>query len=133
MTELIQNILYILITSSGILLIKCIMNFINAKIDELQTEKEIKDNDLLNQYIDMVQQIVYNVVLTVTQTYVESLKKNGKFDDVAQAEAKSMALNMAKELISEEARNAVIIVYSDFDSYLSALIESYVKQTKTTN
>lgn len=133
MTELIQNILYIFITSAGFLLIKCVMTFINSKIDELQTEKEIKDNELLNQYIDMVQQIVYNVVLTVTQTYVESLKKHGKFDEKAQEEAKSMALNMAKELISEEARNAIIIVYSDFDSYLSALIESYVKQTKTTN
>lgn len=133
MTELIQNILYILITGAGVLLVKCIMNFINAKIDELQTEKEIKDNELLNQYIDMVQQIVYNVVLTVTQTYVESLKKQGNFNEEAQKYAKEMAIEMAKTLISEEAKAAIITVYTDFDAYLSNLIESIVKQTKTTN
>lgn len=133
MTELIQNILYILITSAGVLLIKCLMNFINAKIDELQTEKEIKDNELLNQYIDMVQQIVYDVVLSITQTYVETLKKQGKFDEEAQKYAKEMAVEMAKTLISEEAKNAIIIVYNDFDSYLASLIESVVKQSKTTN
>lgn len=133
MTELIQNILYILITSAGILLIKCLMSFINAKIDELQTEKEIKDNELLNQYIDMVQQIVYDVVLSITQTYVETLKKQGKFDEEAQKHSKEMAVEMAKTLISEEAKNAIITVYNDFDSYLASLIESIVKQSKTTN
>lgn len=133
MTELIQNILYILITSAGLLLIKCVMTFINSKIDELQTEKEIKDNELLNQYIDMVQQIVYDVVLMVSQTYVDSLKKSGNFNEDAQKQAKDMAIEMAKVLISEEARNAIITVYNDFDGYLESLIESVVKQNKITN
>lgn len=133
MTELIQNILYILITGVGVLLIKCSMNFINAKINELQTEKEIKDNELLNQYIDMVQQIVYDVVLMVSQTYVDSLKKSGNFNEEAQKQAKDMAIEMAKTLISEEAKNAIITVYNDFDNYLASLIESVVKQSKTTN
>lgn len=133
MTELIQNILYILITGVGVLLIKCLMNFINAKINELQTEKEIKDNELLNQYIDMVQQIVYDVVLMVSQTYVDSLKKSGNFNEEAQKQAKDMAIEMAKTLISEEAKNAIITVYNDFDNYLASLIESVVKQSKTIN
>lgn len=133
MKELIQNILYILITTSGVLLIKCLMNFINAKINELQTEKEIKDNELLNQYIDMVQQIVYDVVLMVSQTYVDSLKSSGSFNEEAQKQAKDMAIEMAKALISEEAKNAIITVYNDFDSYLASLIESVVKQSKATN
>lgn len=133
MTELIQNILYILITGVGVLLIKCLMNFINAKINALQTEKEIKDNELLNQYIDMVQQIVYDVVLMVSQTYVDSLKKSGNFNEEAQKQAKDMAIEMAKTLISEEAKNAIITVYNDFDNYLASLIESVVKQSKTTN
>lgn len=133
MTELIQNILYILITSAGVLLVKCLMNFINAKIDELQTEKEIKDNELLNQYIDMVQQVVYDVVLTVSQVYVDSLKSSNSFDKEAQNKAKEMAVEMATTLISEEAKKAIITVYGDVDAYLSSLIESIVKQSKTTN
>lgn len=133
MTELIQDILYILITSVGVLLVKCIMDFLNKKIDELQTEKEIKDIELLNKYIDMTQQIVYDVVLSITQTYVESLKKQGNFNEEAQKHAKDMAVEMAKALISEEAKSAIITVYNDFDQYLASLIESIVKQSKTTN
>lgn len=133
MTELIQNILYILITSAGVLLVKCLMDFINAKINELQTEKEIKDNELLNQYIDMVQQVVYDVVLTVSQVYVDSLKSSNSFDKEAQNKAKEMAVEMATTLISEEAKKAIITVYGDVDAYLSSLIESIVKQSKTTN
>ena len=131
MTELIQNILYILITASGVLLIKCLMNFINSKIDELQIEKEIKDNELLNQYIDTAQQVVYDVVLMVTQTYVENLKQHGNFTKEAQKHAKEMALETAKALISEEAKNAIIVVYGDLDLYLSNLLESIVNQNKT--
>ena len=133
MTEFIQNILYILITSSGILLIKCIMDFINVKIDEMQTEKEIKDNELLNQYINTVQQIVYDVVLNVSQVYVDSLKSSGNFNEEAQKYAKEMAIEMAKSLISKEAKKAIVSVYGDLDKYLSTQIESMVKQSKATN
>ena len=132
MTELIQNILYILITSAGILLIKCLMEFINAKIDEIQKDKNIEDKEQLNKYVDMVQQIVTNVVLSVSQTLVDSLKLSGTFDKEAQKKAKEMAIDMAKQLITEEAKNAIEVLYGDFDIYLDVLIESYVKQTKTT-
>lgn len=132
MAEFIQELLYILITGVGVLLVKCLIKFINKKIDELQIEKEIKDNELLNQYIDTVQQVVYDVVLMVTQTYVENLKQHGNFDKEAQKHAKEMALETAKALISEEAKNAIITVYGDLDLYLSNLLESIVNQNKTT-
>ena len=133
MTELIQNILYILITSAGVLLVKCLMEFLNAKIDEIQKDKNFEDKEQLNKYVDMVQQIVTNVVLSVSQTLVDSLKSSGSFNEEAQKQAKEMAIDMAKKLITEEARNAIEVLYGDFDTYLDVLIESYVKQTKTTN
>lgn len=130
MTEYIQNILYILITASGVLLVKCLMNFINKKIDEMQVEKEIKNNELLNQYIDTAQQVIYDVVLMVTQTYVENLKQHNNFSEEAQKQAKEMALETAKALISEEVKNAIITVYGDFDEYICTQIESIVNQSK---
>ena len=133
MTELIQNILYILITSSGILLIKCLMAFINAKIDEIQKEKNLDEKEQLNKYVDMVQQIVTNVVLSVSQTLVDSLKSSGSFNEEAQQKAKEMAIDMAKQLITQEARNAIEVLYGDFDVYLDVLIEAMVKQSKATN
>ena len=132
MLELIQDLLYIAITGAGVLLVKKLLDFFSEKIDEAQTNKEIKDNELVNQYIDMAQKIVYDVVLSVTQTYVESLKKNGNFNEEAQKQAKDMALATAKTLIPYEAKKAIVNVYNDIDLYLSSMIESVVKQTKET-
>lgn len=131
MLEILQDILYAVITGFGVLLVRELLNFIGEKVDEMQTNKKIKDNELLNQYIDNAQQIVYDVVLMVTQTYVENLKKHGNFDEEAQKQAKEMAIITAKSLISLEARNAIVSVYNDYDKYLENLIESIVKQNKT--
>lgn len=132
MAELIQDILYIIITSAGLLLVRELMDFISAKVDEVQTNKEIKNNELMNQYIDMAQQVVYDVVLSVSQTYTETLKKQGNFNKEAQEKAKEMAMNTAKTLISYEAKKAIIDIYGNLDEYLSTQIESLVKQTKET-
>lgn len=131
MLEILQDILYAVITGFGVLLVRELLNFIGEKVDEMQTNKEIKDNELLNQYIDMVQQIVYDVVLSVSQVYVDSLKNSKSFNEEAQKHAKEMALTTAKSLISVEARKAISNAYGDIDLYLSALIESAVRQTKT--
>lgn len=133
MAELIQDILYIIITSAGVLLVRELMDFISAKVDEVQTNKEIKNNELMNQYIDMVQQVVYDVVLSVSQTYVDSLKGSKSFNEEAQKQAKDMAITTAKTLMSYETKKVISEVYGDVDLYLSNLIESIVKQTKSQN
>ena len=66
------------------------------------------------------------------QVYVESLKKQGKFDEAAQEEAKNKAVETAKALISEESKNAIILLYNDFDVYLDANIEALVNANKST-
>ena len=129
--QVLQNMLYVAITGFGVLLVRELLNFIGEKVDEIQANKKIKDNELLNQYIDTVQQIVYDVVLTVSQTYVDSLKDSQSFDEQAQKQAKQMAITTAKSLISYEAQEAIIKVYGNMDLYISNLIESMVKQSKT--
>lgn len=129
--QVLQNMLYVAITGFGVLLVRELLNFIGEKVDEIQANKKIKDNELLNQYIDTVQQIVYDVVLTVSQTYVDSLKGSQSFDEQAQKQAKQMAITTAKSLISYEAQEAIIKVYGNMDLYISNLIESMVKQSKT--
>lgn len=130
MKNVLENICYILISGCGIALARYICLLVNKKVDELQVNTEIKEHEKLNQYINSAQEVISNAVLTVTQTYVESLKKSGNFTKEAQIEAKNRATTIAKELITEECKNAIIIVYADFDKFLDSTIESLVQLNK---
>ena len=130
MENILLDIIYILITGVGIVLTKYIVDLLNTKINEAQTNTKIADYDVLNKYIDSAQEIISNIVLSVSQTYVDSLKSSGKFDKESQAIAKNKAVELAKNMITEESKNAIIILYGDFDAYLDNIIESCVKKNK---
>lgn len=132
--EMLQNILnillYVIITGAGVVIINEVMDFINAKIDEIQTNTQISKYDGLNRVIDQVQIVVTTVVQSVNQTFVDDLKKAKKFTKESATEAKNKALEMAKELITEETANAIEQVYGNIDIYLDSLIENTVKELK---
>lgn len=131
MNEALQNILYVLITGVSLVVVKEILRLLNKKIDEAQASSEMIKNETLNSYIDHVQRIINDVVLSVSQVYVDELKKHGEFTSEAQIEAKNKAIEMARKLISEESKSMIILVYGDFDAYLNTMIESLVAQHKT--
>ena len=130
--DIVRDILYILITGCGVAVAKYLVGFINKQIDKTQVDTDIKNNEKLNQYVDSAQKVISNVVLTMNQTMVDSLKNSGKFDKTAQEEAKNKAVEMAKQLISEESKKAIIILYNDFDVYLNTALESAVNANKIT-
>lgn len=131
MGEILRDILYIVISGCGIALAKYLVDFINEKINSLQVDTDIKEHDQLNKYIDDAQKVISNIVLSISQTYVETLKSKGEFTPEAQKEAKEKAMTLAEDMISEESKNAIIIVYNDFDKYLDAAVESLVNQNKS--
>lgn len=130
MEEVIRDILYILITGCGIAITKYIVDLVNKKINEIQVNTQISEYDQLNKYIDNAQDAISRVVLTLSQTVVDGLKKNNSFTKEAQEQVKQEAIDMAKKLITEEAKNAIIQVYGDFDVFLNSCIESMVKENK---
>jgi hypothetical protein len=130
MNDVIKNIIYIILTGAGIAIVKEILTFINKKVDEIQAHTDVINYQKINQYVDKAQEIINNAVLTVSQTYVDTLKKNGNFDEASQEEAKNKAIEIANKLITEESKKAIIILYGDFDTYLDSMIESIVKQNK---
>lgn len=131
MVEILKDILYIVISGCGIALAKYLVDFINEKINEVQVNTDIKEHDQLNKYIDDAQKVISNIVLSISQTYVETLKSKGEFTPEAQKEAKEKAITLAEDMISEESKNAIIIVYNDFNKYLDATVESFVNQNKS--
>ena len=57
-----------------------LIKWINAKSNELQAKT---DNNILDKYINMLSQTITQCVIATNQTYVETLKKQGKFDGEA--------------------------------------------------
>lgn len=126
----IQDVLYLIITGILPLLITYGILFLKVKIKEQEKNLE---NDQLVKYIDAATDAISKAVLTVNQTYVDSLKKQGKFDDEAAKTAKQMAIDKAKALITENSKTAIETLYSDFEAYLNDAIEELVRENKITN
>lgn len=130
MRDILYNMMYIIITGCGVAVAKYIVDFINKKINEIQVNTEISKYDKLNKYVDDAQDAIAKAVLTVSQVYVDSLKNSNSFTPEAQKEAKNKAIEIAKELITEETKNAILTLYKDYDAFLDATIEAFVKQNK---
>lgn len=99
-----------------------------VKIKEQATKLE---DEQLERYINAATDIVGQVVLDVNQTFVDSLKKSGAFTEEAAIEAKNLAVEKCKKLISENSKQAIEIMYNDFELYLNTKIEELVRENKS--
>jgi hypothetical protein len=117
--EMLQNILYFVI----IILLPIITKYITNWLNNLNLNTQ---NVILNSYIEKAQDIVTDVVISVNQTYVDSLKKSGNFTKEAQTIAFNTAKNTAIQLMSEDIKQALETVYGSLDTYLETIIETTV-------
>lgn len=115
-----------LIPLLGVLTTYLVM-FLKAKSQELQ---EKVDNDLADKYIQMLTDTICVCVIATNQTYVESLKKQGKFDKEAQQKAFEMTLESVLSILSDEAKEYLTVIYGDLNNYIMQLIEAQVNQNK---
>ena len=95
-------------------------SFLNSKI---------KDKKLV-QYMTAITEIVMSSVQTVSQTFVDTLKKNGKFDEQAQNEAKERALTIIKSQLTPELTNYITENFGDITNYLTTQIEATIYNLK---
>jgi hypothetical protein len=125
-----QVLLYVLITGGGTLIIKKLFGFLNTKIDEAQKNSKLADNEMINKLIDNAQITVTQVVSSIAQTYVDSLKSSGEFNKETATIAKDTAIAKATELLSNEAVSAIETVHGNFSDWLDISIEAAVKALK---
>lgn len=86
-------------------------------------------NDRINKYVDKAANVVNQIVDFVNQTYVDGLKKEGKFDKEQQKVAFEMSKDYAMRLINEESKKACIELFGDFELWLNSMIESSVRSS----
>jgi hypothetical protein len=95
----------------------------NAAIDA-------SDNDYIDAIIERVGTLVIDVVTETTQTYVEGLKKDGKFNLEEQGIAFNMSYNKLNELINDEYKSVLEEVFGNLQGYLTSKIESTIGLSK---
>ena len=129
-SEVLNYCLYIVLTVILPVVATYAVNLINAKIKESTIIEEATKNENVSNLVKDALSNVMDAVLYVNQTFVDTLKKKGEFTEEAWDEAKKTAYNAAIETISEESKNAVIMMYGSFDKWLQLKIESSVNMAK---
>lgn len=127
LTNLVYNLLLVIIPVLAIF----IGNAIKYGTNLMQTKNKKETGEIINKYIDIANKIVIDVVDYVAQTFVDSLKKEGKFDLDAQRAAYEEAENRILELLTPELKKVIDSIYGDVDIWLSTQIEAEVKRRKT--
>ena len=105
-----------------------LVRYINAK---MKTLADTANDERQKKYIEMLNNTITDCVIATTQTYVDTLKKQGKFDKEAQEQAFLMTFNAVSGLLTEESKKYLNEAIEDLDLYIKQKIESEVNINKT--
>ena len=103
------------------------VKWINAQANNLKNKT---DNDILDKYLEMLANTISKCVIATNQTYVESLKKEGKFDAEAQKVAFEKTYDAIMSIISIDMVEYLTEFVGDFETFLMQSIEAEVNANK---
>lgn len=112
----IEDILYVIITMAVPLVLRYISQLVSAKVANTKYENAVND--------------VYSAVEFVNQTFVDSLKQSGSFDNEAKIIAFEKAKTAALEIMADSTRKWLEKSFIDLDSWFTVQIEAAVKGVK---
>jgi hypothetical protein len=126
-----QDTLNIIIATVILPLLTVLVGYVVAFIGK--KSKEIQENTqsaIAKKYIDFAEKTVIQVVDKIFQTYVDTLKDKGEWNEETAQIAYSMAKMEVLKLLTTQARDAITMMYSDLDAWLETQIEYNVKVIK---
>ena len=104
-----------------------LVKYIQVKMDEIQLQTE---NALVDKYLSMLTSTITECVIATNQTYVDALKKEGKFDLEAQKKAFEMTRDAVMLILTDEAQEYLSSAVGDLNLYITQQIEAAVKVEK---
>lgn len=126
--EIITQIFWLCIIPLLGILTKYLVDFLKSKKQEIIDKV---DNDTADKYINMIFETVETCVIATNQTYVDSLKASGTFDEAAQKEAFNRTLNAILAILTDDCKEYIVELTGDLQTYLTTLIEAQVNKNKT--
>lgn len=103
------------------------VKLINAKAAEIASASK---NEIQKKYIEMLNDTITSCVIATTQTYVDALKKQSKFDIEAQKIAFTMTYDSVVKLLTDEATEYLNEAVGDLSLYITQKIEAEVNINK---
>lgn len=91
--------------------------------------QKIKDKKLARWSTELYQ-IIMSAVQTVFQTFVDTMKKEGKFDEAAAKEAKERAYKIITSQLTPDLQEYISNNFGDMKEYLLTQIEAMIYQLK---
>ena len=104
-----------------------LVQYIKIKSQEIADKT---NSDLADKYIQMLADTITTCVIATNQTYVESLKRQGKFDAKAQKEAFNLTYDAVMAVLTDEAKHYLTAIYGDLTAYITTRIEAEVNVSK---
>jgi len=95
-------------------------NWISSKMKDKKAAKMLSD----------IIRIITDAVMEIFQTFVEALKKEGKFDAAAQQMAKEKAMDKIMTRLGEDMKKYISDNYGDIKAWISDQIETIIYQLK---
>lgn len=124
MNDILINIISIIVTVVVIPLITLLgaklVKWVASKIDDENAAK----------LLETASTVVLNAVKAVFQTYVEALKKEGKFDAAAQKVALEQAKTIALSQLTADTQKFISANFGDVDTWLVTQIEATINTLK---
>lgn len=124
MNEIIINVISVLVTTVVLPLI----TYLGIRLNQYLTSK-IKD-EKAKKLLTNITDIITSNVASVFQTYVEGLKKEGKFDKQAQTNALRFAKEQVLANLSADAIDFISENYGDINQWITTQIESTIYALK---
>lgn len=127
MQEFLKNLLFAVITA----VVPVLATYAVILIRKLAANAAANtENVKLKTYIAEVSEAVAAAVMATNQTYVDALKKAGKFSADTQKCAIKIALDACIASISPAAKRFIEQAYGDLSDYLKTRIEAEVRSQK---
>ena len=123
LTQIFELILFPLLIIGSTYLIY----FLSVKTEEI---KDKTDNDTFDKYLDMLNNTITQCVIATTQTYVSSLKQQGKFDAEAQKIAFQKTYDNVMSILTTETKYYLQTALGDLEAYVNNKIEAEVALNK---
>lgn len=99
------------------------------KAKEVQILDQV-DSDMGDKYIALLFETIRDCVSATSQTYVDSLKEQGAFNEQAQKIAFDKTLEAVLSVLSDDAKGYLSTIYGDLTVYIGTKIEAEVKAQK---
>lgn len=128
MNELLTTLIQMVVIPAIPVLITYLAKYLKAKADQATIRI---DNEQVRIYLQEATDAVLQAVTFTAQNYVDTLKKQGKFDKEAQEQAFNTAKDVALKLLTEEAKQMITDLYGDITIWLDTKIEQTVNEQKT--